>query len=105
MVAGRAAQPGSSFGGFMHRTRAVISIVAVLGLTRVLVAQAPALNLKPGLWENTITTSIGGMPPVDTSKMPPEQAARIAEAMKAMSGDKATTTKDCVKKADLEKEG
>ena len=34
------------------------------------------------------------MPQVDTSKMPPDQAAKIAEAMKGMSG-RAVTEKTC----------
>jgi hypothetical protein len=54
----------------------------------VLIAQAPALDVKAGLWENTVVTTMGmAVRQVDTSKMPPEQAAKIAEAMKGMMGD------------------
>jgi hypothetical protein len=49
---------------------------------------------------------MGGMttPQVDTSKMPPEQAAKIAEAMKAMSGDRTITQKDCLTKEDVSRD-
>lgn len=84
--------------------RALISSFAIVGLGVILVAQAPVLDLKLGLWENTIVTNIGGAPPVDTSKMSPEQAAKIAEAMKGLAGDRTMTEKTCVKKEDLENE-
>jgi hypothetical protein len=45
-------------------------------LTTVVLAQAPALDIKMGLWEITTTTQIGGQTPqVDTSEMTPEQKA------------------------------
>jgi hypothetical protein len=84
--------------------RALIWSFAIVGLGVILVAQAPVLDLKLGLWENTIVTNIGGAPPVDTSKMSPEQAAKIAEAMKGLAGDRTMTEKTCVKKEDLENE-
>jgi hypothetical protein len=82
-------------------TRALLSSVALIGLSAVLVAQTPVLDVKFGLWENTITTNMGGAPPVDTSKMSPEQAAKVAEMMKGMMGDRTSTAKACVKKEDL----
>src|SRR6188472_2497773 len=91
-------------GGFMVAPRALIASLAVVGFSSVLVAQAPALDLKVGLWEHTIVTSMSGVPPVDTSKMSPEQAARAAEAMKAMGNDKSVTTKTCLQKEDLAKD-
>ena len=84
--------------------RALISSFAIVGLGGILAAQAPVLDLKFGLWENTVVTNIGGAPPVDTSKMSPEQAAKIAEAMKGLAGDRTMTEKTCVKKEDLEKD-
>jgi len=88
----------------MFATRALLSLAVAAGLAQGLVAQsqAPALDLKLGLWENTIVTSMG-MPPVDTSKMSPQQAAQMAEAMKSMGGDKTMTNKSCLKKEDLSK--
>jgi len=90
----------------MVAPRALIASLAVVGFSSVLVAQAPApaLDLKVGLWEHTIVTSMSGVPPVDTSKMSPEQAARAAEAMKAMGNDKSVTTKTCLQKEDLAKD-
>ena len=67
----------------MIATRALLSSVVLVGLSAVLVAQTPALDVKLGLWENTIVTNMGGPPPIDTSKMSPEQPAKMAEAMKA----------------------
>lgn len=46
-------------------------------------ARAEQLDIKTGLWETTITTESSGRPPVDTSKMTPEQRARFEAAMKA----------------------
>jgi len=90
----------------MTVTRQLVSTLVLAGFAGVLQAQAqaPVLDLKFGLWENTIVTSIGGMPPVDTSKMPPEQAAKMAEAMKGMLGEKTVTDKSCLKKEDLAKD-
>ena len=86
----------------MFVARTISSSILVLGVTAVLVAQAPVLDVKLGLWENTIVTNIGGMamPQVDTSKMPPEQAAKIAAAMKGMGGQP-VTEKHCLTKEDL----
>jgi hypothetical protein len=89
----------------MFAARTISSSILVVGITAVLAAQAPVLDVKLGLWENTIVTNIGGMamPQVDTSKMPPDQAAKIAEAMK---GDerRAVTDKSCLTKEDLANE-
>ena len=35
--------------------------ILVVGITAVLAAQAPVIDVKLGLWENTIVTNIGGM--------------------------------------------
>jgi hypothetical protein len=69
----------------MIATRTLLSSVALIGLSAVLVAQAPALDVKFGLWENTISTNMGGAAPIDTSKMSPEQAAKLTEARRAAS--------------------
>ena len=90
----------------MSASRIVSSAVVILGVTAVLVAQAPALDVKLGLWENTIVTDMGGMamPKMDTSKMPPEQAAKVAEMMKGMLGPRTMTEKNCLTKEDLAKD-
>ena len=47
------------------------------------------LDVKPGLWESTVTIQSSGMPgiPEETlAKLPPEQRARMEAAMKGMGG-------------------
>jgi hypothetical protein len=67
-------------------------------------AQTPALDVKMGLWEVTSVTDIGGqLPAVDTSKLPPEQRAKIEEAMKAMMGAHSRVTKSCMTKEKFDK--
>jgi hypothetical protein len=88
----------------MIATRALLSSVVLVGLSAVVAAQAPALNVKFGLWENTIVTNIGGAPPIDTSKMSPEQAAKMKEAMKSAMGERTMTDKSCVTKENLSNE-
>jgi len=86
-------------------TRAITSSALVVCITAVLLAQAPALDVKLGLWENTIVTDMGTAmaAQMDTSKLPPEQAAKIAEAMKAMAG-KPIVQKTCLTQEDLSKD-
>jgi hypothetical protein len=90
----------------MFAARTITSSILVLGITTVLVAQAPVLDIKLGLWESTIVTNMGGaaMPQMDMSKLPPEQAAKIAEAMKGLTGDRTMTDKNCLTKEDLAKD-
>jgi Protein of unknown function (DUF3617) len=89
----------------MLAARTISSSILVVGITAVLAAQAPVLDVKLGLWENTIVTNIGGMamPQMDTSKLPPDQAAKMAEAMKGMGGQ-TVTEKNCLTKEDLANE-
>ena len=86
-------------------TRAFTSSALVVCITAVLLAQAPALDVNLGLWENTIVTDMGTAmaAQMDTSKLPPEQAAKIAEAMKGMAG-KPIVQKTCLTKEDLAKD-
>jgi hypothetical protein len=73
-------------------------------LTVTLLAQVPVLNVKMGLWEITSTTDVGGqMPAIDTSKMTPEQKARMEAAMKGMMGAHANVAKTCMTKEKFEK--
>jgi hypothetical protein len=82
-------------------------------------ADPVAMDVKTGEWEYTVTTQMAGMPqatqhqmpsipPEQLAKMPPEQRAKIEAALKqagAMASGKPTTTtsKNCIKKEDLEK--
>lgn len=62
------------------------------------------LNVKVGLWETTITANMSGMPAIPDSvlaQMPPEQRAKIQQAIQAQSG-KPMTTKSCLTKEKLQ---
>ena len=66
------------------------------------------LDVKPGLWETTTTTEMGGMPPMPAdvlAKMTPEQRAKMEAAMKARAaqGAKTTTRRTCWTKEELSK--
>ncbi len=71
-----------------------------LGLGALLAAQAPNLDVKMGLWEVTTVSSSAGTPQIDTSKMTPEQAARVQAAMRgrAAGQPQAHVTKTCMTK-------
>jgi hypothetical protein len=44
------------------------------------------INIKPGLWETTVTVAMGGLPDMpDMSKLSPERRAQMETAMKRMS--------------------
>lgn len=67
------------------------------------IATAAPLDLKLGLWQSTITTESSGAPPIDTSRLSPEQRARI-EAMfkqRAARGPKTHISKSCLTKKKL----
>jgi hypothetical protein len=73
-------------------------------LTTVGLAQAPALDIKMGLWEITTTTQIGGQTPqVDTSKMTPEQKAQVEALMRSSMGNHSIVRKSCVTQEQLDK--
>jgi hypothetical protein len=69
-------------------------------------APRAALNVKLGLWEGTVTVQTSGAPPIDTSKMSPEQRARIEAAMQAAMHKAAMphTVRSCVTREKLEKD-
>ena len=77
-------------------TVAVVSVsIAVVAVAQ----QTPALNVNMGLWELTSAINIGGdRPAMDTSKMTPEQKARMEAAMQGMMGQHTSTTKSCITK-------
>lgn len=62
------------------------------------------LNVKLGLWETTVTSTMSGLPAIPDSalaQMPPEQRARIEQAIEARNG-KPTITKSCLTKDKLQ---
>ena|SRR5882672_6965034 len=67
-------------------------------------APAETLNAKTGAWQLTVTTLTSGNPlPADVlAKMPPDERAKVEEAMKARAGKPSTETfKTCITQADL----
>jgi hypothetical protein len=72
------------------------ALIAATGVAVVL-AQAPALDVKMGLWEMTTSSVVGGQTPaIDTSKMTPEQRARVETAMQGMMGAHTNVAKSCM---------
>src|SRR5437868_5425364 len=80
-----------------------IAISTVLLPVVLAAADTPALNVRLGLWETTSTTNVGGQMPIDTSKMTPEQKARMEAAMRGMLGKHTNTTTSCLTKERLER--
>lgn len=67
-------------------------------------ADAPPLDVKPGMWEGTTTYETSGAPPIPAeilAKMTPEQKAMLEARMK--QGPKTTVDKHCMTKEDLSK--
>ena len=83
-----------------------ILLAIVMACPAGLYAQDIKIDVKPGLWENTSTTTISGltmprnMPqltPEQLEKMPPAQRAQIESMMKGAAGAPQTNvTKACV---------
>lgn len=66
------------------------------------------LDVRLGLWENTMTVQMSGAPPIPPdllAKMTPEQKAMLEARMKerGSQGPKTTVTKHCLTKEDLTK--
>lgn len=89
------------------------SILLGLIFTTVIAAWAAEkiqpLNVKLGLWENTMTMTTSGQMPIPSeylSKLTPEQRARIEARMKAQSAgsSRATTTKSCLTQEELDRD-
>jgi Protein of unknown function (DUF3617) len=89
-----------------RRSLAALALTGFGLLTIAPRARAQALNVRLGLWEVTSTSQSTGAPAVDLSQVPPEYRARAEAAMKAQTGQNAkpTTRRQCVTKANLEKD-
>jgi hypothetical protein len=66
------------------------------------------LDVKPGLWETSITTEVSGMPPISQAamaKLTPEQRARMEASVKSRQakGPQTRVTKSCLTAEDLKK--
>jgi hypothetical protein len=81
------------------------ALVAAAAATAM--AQVSSLNVKLGLWEITSKSQSSGAPAIDTSKMTPEQRARIEAAMKARgsAGQAPRSRQTCITKEKLAKDG
>ena len=86
----------------MNRIRASALIFFAL-LLATAGARAVPLDVKTGLWESTVTTESSGMPPIDMSRLSPEQRARLEAVFKqrAAQGPRTRTTKTCLTKDKL----
>ena len=84
----------------VFRLAAFALLAGLLGA--VAFAQAPALNIKLGAWEISSAMNVGGQLPIDTSKMTPEQKARM-EASMAGRGPRTRLSKTCMTKEKFEK--
>ncbi len=63
------------------------------------------LDVKPGMWESSITINIGGAPPVPPdvlARMTPQQRAMVEGRLKSLS-EKPTVTRRCMTREDLQK--
>lgn len=64
---------------------------------------AEVFDIKPGLWDFSVTVQMSGMPPIpNLDQMTPEQRARIEGAMKNM-GNQTHSSKSCVTREGIEK--
>ncbi len=96
---------------------ATVSIASIAAQGQTRSTQSPSkpttnmklqpLNIKTGLWETTITSTIGGAPPVSPemlAKLKPEQRARLEARMQAgFAGNSRTNTdQSCVTAKDLD---
>lgn len=87
--------------------RSLLRCAVACAVASPLYALADSLNAKAGAWEMTMTTLTTGMPaPAEAlAKMPPEQRAKIEQAMQARAGKPSThVTKSCVTKEDLDQD-
>ena len=65
-------------------------------------AQEAALDLTPGLWEVTSTTTLGGgMPVIDTAGLTRDQIAQV-DAARAVMQPRTDVSKSCVRQAAIE---
>jgi uncharacterized protein DUF3617 len=88
-------------------TKVLLALIVLSSLGLWAADGVTPLNVKEGLWENTVTRSMTGMPnmpaipPEALAKMPPEQRARVEAMMKG--GATTDVRKECVTKEKLEK--
>ena len=85
------------------RSRRFVFTFLALSLSSIVFAQAPALDVKMGLWELTSKVTMGGQMPFDTSKLSPEQRAQVEASLKSSMGTHTTVNKTCMTKEKFDK--
>jgi hypothetical protein len=94
------------------RIKIVVAMVLLLA-TFLLASDAfQPLNVKPGLWETTITSTANGMPPIPAdmqermAQMTPEQRAKVEAMIKSRYGGTPQTRsyKKCMTKEQVSKD-
>ena len=91
------------------RTIFLFALIVCFSLTLWAADNVTPLNVKLGLWEMTMTSSMTGMPampaipPEALAKMTPEQRARMEGMMKQGGMGGPTVIKECITKEKLEK--
>ncbi len=79
-------------------------LLAALFASPILIAQAPALDLRMGYWEITSTMTMSGTPPaLNADGLSPERKAQQDEMMKAMMKPHTVTDKQCITREDFNK--
>ena len=90
-------------------------IILAIGILCPLATWAQNIDIKTGLWENTLSTEIAAMPAMPAmpaiseetlAKMPPAQRAQVEQMMKgrgSAGSPRATTTKSCITRETLSK--
>lgn len=91
------------------RTTTLLSVILLCACVLMAGYQVQPLNVKPGLWEVTMTTAVSGRPPISQeilAKMTPEQRAKFEASMKGMASGvpKTKTSRNCVTKEQLSKD-
>jgi hypothetical protein len=90
----------------VHRVSQFVGAAVLSGAAAVVLAQTtPALDVKLGLWELTMTSAIdvGNAPSMDTSKMTPAQRAKMGDALKSLSQPHTDVQKKCITKEEMAK--
>lgn len=93
------------------RKAILIGAALLLAMVASVTGNINPLNLKPGFWQTTMTSTINGKPPMTPemeaklAQMSPEQRAKFEAALKSRNGGtpQTRTWKSCVKKEDLNK--
>lgn len=89
--------------------RILLGLVVLFPLAMQSDMKITPLDVKVGLWETTVTSTMTGLPAMPSipdsalAQMPPEQRAKIEEMIKERTGGKPTTTRSCLTKDKLEK--